>query len=81
MKFEMTEHVPGLTEADVARLVGEAEAGYDISEARLEHNPHARGGYAVPEDLTGAIEERARRDGHSPETVVRAAIRRYLDSA
>ena len=45
----------------------EAEAGYDLVERASEANPHRRGVPTVPMELVDAIEERARRDGQSPE--------------
>ncbi|WP_066641967.1 hypothetical protein [Serinicoccus hydrothermalis] len=62
MTFEMTDHVPGLTDARVAELVEAAEAGHDLTDAEVEPNPHLGHAQVVPEELWGAIEERARQD-------------------
>jgi metal-responsive CopG/Arc/MetJ family transcriptional regulator len=35
----------------------------------------------VPEDLLDAIDERAAKDGQSPDAVVREALSNYLDTA
>lgn len=40
MSFEMTDHVPGLKDEEVAELVKEAEAGYDLASHETEPNPH-----------------------------------------
>lgn len=81
MNFEMTDHVPGFGDDEVDAMVDEAEAGYDLSARRAELNPHFQLTQAVPEDLLEAIEERAEREGESPESVVRRALVAYLHSA
>ena len=43
MAFEITEHVPGLSDEHVAALVSEAEAGYDLSGLVPRRNPHFQG--------------------------------------
>lgn len=81
MSFEVSDYVPGLTEAQVAELVKEAEAGYDLTSHDTEPNPHFQRVQLVPEDLLDAIDERARKDGQSPDAVVREALAHYLDTA
>ncbi|MDO5698068.1 MAG: ribbon-helix-helix domain-containing protein [Dermatophilus congolensis] len=78
MNFEITEHVPGLTDEQVAALVAEAEAGYDLSSLTPEANPHLEHRDLVPDDLLEVIDKRAAEDGQSPETVVRRALTAYL---
>ncbi len=43
MKFEITENLPGLNDGQVAALVSEAEAGYDVSRLEPHRNPHFQG--------------------------------------
>ncbi|USQ76014.1 ribbon-helix-helix domain-containing protein [Ornithinimicrobium cryptoxanthini] len=81
MSYEITDHVPGLTEAQVAGLVKEAEVGYDLSACPVVANPHFQRVQLVPEDLLEAIDERAAKDGQSPDAVVREALSNYLDTA
>lgn len=81
MSFEITDRVPGPTDDEVAAAVAEAEAGYDLGTLPVERNPHAERLPLVPDDLLDAIEERAQRDGESPEAVVRRALVAYLHTA
>jgi hypothetical protein len=81
MSYEITDSVPGLTHAQVTDLVQEAEAGYDLTARPSEQNPHFHRVQLVPEDLLDAIDERAAKDGQSPDAVVREALSNYLDSA
>lgn len=81
MSDEITDRVPGLTDKQVADLVQEAEAGYDLAPHRAEPNPHLQRVQLVPEDLLDAIDERAAKDGQSPDAVVREALANYLDTA
>lgn len=81
MSYEITDGVPGLTDAQVADLVQEAEAGYDPTTRQPEPNPHFQRVQLVPEDLLDAIDERAAKDGQSPDAVVREALSNYLHTA
>lgn len=81
MSFEITDRVPGLSDEDMAALVAEAENGYDLAGRPSELNPHFQRLQLVPADLLDAIDERAEKDGQSPEAVVRQALARYLDTA
>ncbi|MFK5635660.1 ribbon-helix-helix domain-containing protein [Ornithinimicrobium sp. LYQ103] len=81
MSYEITDSVPGLTDTQVADLVQEAEAGHDLKTRPSEPNPHFHRFQLVPEDLLDAIDERAAKDGQSPDAVVREALSNYLDTA
>lgn len=81
MSFEVTDHVPGCSDEEVSAMVAEAEAGYALKGLPSESNPHRVSSPLVPDDLREAIEDRARRDGSSAETVVREAIEAYLHIA
>lgn len=81
MNVEVTDHVPGFSDEEVEAMVAEAEAGYDLQGVPSEPNPHHVGSSLVPDDLREAIEDRARRDGLSPEAVVREAIEAHLHIA
>ena len=81
MSFEITDRVPGLSHEDVDALVAEAENGYDLAARPSEPNPHFQRLQLVPADLLDVIDERAEKDGQSPEAVVRQALARYLDTA
>ncbi|MDQ6522860.1 ribbon-helix-helix protein, CopG family [Nocardioides sp. LHD-245] len=81
MNIEITDHVPGLSDEQVARAVTEAESGYDLTDRPSEPNPHLGRVQLVPTDLLDAIDERAARDGESPEAVVRQALAAYLRTA
>ena len=74
MSHEVTDRVPGLTDQQVADLLQEAEAGYDLAPHQAVPNPHFQRVQQVPEDLLEAIDERAARDGQSPDAVVREAL-------
>jgi len=62
-----TAGVPGLDDDTLARLVAQAEAGYDLATdvIRTEENPHFQKLRLVPEDLGEAILNRAIRDGRT----------------
>lgn len=81
MNFSITDHVPGLSDEQVAAIAGEAEAGYDLTGRVSEANPHFQRLQLVPADLLDAIDERAQEDGQSPEAVVRQALTTYLRPA
>ncbi len=81
MSFEITDHVPGLSADQVAAMAEEPEAGYDLSNQSSESNPHFQRLQLVPADLLDAIEERAQKEGQSPEAVVREAIATHLHTA
>lgn len=82
MRFEITEHVSGFSDEDVAAMTAEAEAGYDLEGEASEPNPHfQRRLQLVPVDLLDPIDQRAQRDGRSPEAVVRQALITYLHTA
>lgn len=81
MSYEITDSVPGLTDAQVADLVQEAEAGHDLKTLPAEPNSHFHRVQLVPTDLLDAIDERAAKDGQSPDAVVREALSNYLDTA
>jgi hypothetical protein len=81
MSFDITDHVDGLSDEQVSAAVDEAESGYDVADTASEPNPHFQRVQLVPADLVDAIEERARKDGQSPETVLREALTTYLRSA
>lgn len=81
MSFEITDHVPGLTEEQVAGMAQEAADGYEVRDAQTEPNPHFQRLQLVPADLLDAIDERAQRDGQSPQSVVRDALATYLHTA
>ena len=75
MTFELTDHVSGIGADEVALLVREAEAGFDLDGAVTEPNPHR---IVVPDELMDAVVDRAERDGESPEEIVRRALASYL---
>lgn len=81
MSFEITDHVPGLSDEQVAAVADEAGSGYDLATLDTEHNPHFQRLQLVPEDLLDAIDERAQKDGQSAEAVVRQALAAYLHTA
>ncbi len=81
MSFDITDHIDGLTDEQVAVAVEEAEGGYDLTGRQSEPNPHFQRVQLVPADLLDAIEERARKDGLSPEAVLREALANYLRTA
>lgn len=81
MSFEITDHVSGLRDDQVAAMAEEAEAGYELSNQPSESNPHFQRLQLVPADLLDAIDERAHKEGQSPEAVVRDAIATYLNTA
>ncbi|NLT29862.1 MAG: ribbon-helix-helix protein, CopG family [Propionibacterium sp.] len=81
MNPDVTTGVEGIGEAELAGLIEEAAAGYDLASARVEPNPHHVAGRVVPPDLLAEIDARARRDGRSPDDVVRDALTQFLHSA
>lgn len=81
MSFEITDQVPGFSAESVAAMAAEAEAGYDLTEQVPQLNPHFQRLQLVPADLLDAIDERARKDGESPDDVVRRALATYLRTA
>ncbi|CAM3348564.1 hypothetical protein NODU109028_12915 [Nocardioides dubius] len=81
MKAEITDAVPGLTDAQVQGEVEEAERGYVLGELVSEPNPHRSDLPTVPVDLIAEIAARAARDGETPDDVVRRALLSYLHSA
>jgi hypothetical protein len=81
MSFDITDHVDGLSDEQVAAAVDEAEAGYDLEGTSPEPNPHLQKVQLVHADLVEAIEERAHKDGQTPEDVLREALVTYLHIA
>ncbi|WP_068403203.1 ribbon-helix-helix protein, CopG family [Kribbia dieselivorans] len=81
MSFEITDHVPGLGDEQVAAMVEEAEGGYDLSARETSASPHFQRVQLVPADLLDAIDQRAAQDRQSPEAVVRQALANYLHTA
>ncbi|WP_131105790.1 hypothetical protein [Ornithinimicrobium sufpigmenti] len=71
MSDEIIDSVPALTDARVTDLVQEAEAGCELTARASEQNPHSHRVQLVPEDVLDAIDERAAKDGQSPDAVVR----------
>ena len=80
MIHEITDHVPGLSRAEVDTFIREAEGGFDVAAFQTEPNPHHHVP-VVPSDLLEAIGRRAAQTGATPDEVVRQALVRYLDSA
>lgn len=81
MSFEITDRVPGASDDDVAAMIAEAEQGYDLTGRDPAPNPHFQRVQLVPPDLLDAIDDRARREGESPDDVVRRALTQYLHTA
>jgi len=77
-----------ITEELVEQLSREAEAGYDVDEIleRRRGRPRMGSGPATVEsvrldpELREALGQRAKKDGESPSTVIRKALRLYLMS-
>ena len=77
-----------LTDEVLDEMVGEAEAGYDLSKAKLRPGPGRRptlGAEAAPvesvrlgSELGRALAERAAQEGTSKAEVIRRALRSYL---
>jgi hypothetical protein len=77
-----------LTDEVLDELVAEAEAGYDLSKAKLRPGPGRRptlGAEAAPvesvrlgSELGRALAERAAEEGTSKAEVIRRALRAYL---
>jgi hypothetical protein len=79
-----------ITDDLVAELAEKAEAGYDVDEIlrrRRGGRPAIGSGPAIVEsvrldpELRDALAERARRDDETPSSVIRKALRKYLDVA
>lgn len=81
MSFDITDHIDGLSNEQIAAAVAESETGFDLSGTQSEPNPHFQKVQLVPADLVDALEERARKDGQSPEDVLREALVTYLRTA
>jgi len=80
---------PPITDELVAELAGKAEAGYDVDELlrRRGGRPPIGSAAATVEsvrldpDLREALAQRAARDHETTSSVIRKALRRYLDVA
>jgi hypothetical protein len=78
-----------ITDKLVADLAEQAEAGYDVDETirrrggrpPLGSAPAAVESVRLDPELREALVERARRDGETPSSVIRKALREYLDVA
>jgi hypothetical protein len=78
-----------ITDDLVAKLAENAEAGYDVDEIlrRRGGRPPIGSAPATVEsvrldpELRDALAERARRDDETPSSVIRKALRKYLDVA
>lgn len=79
-----------ITDELVAELAEKAEAGYDVDEMlrrRRGGRPPIGSGAASVEsvrldpELREALARRARRDRETPSSVIRKALRKYLDIA
>jgi hypothetical protein len=79
-----------ITDDLVAELAEKAEAGYDVDEIlrrRRGGRPAIGSAPATVEsvrldpELRDALAERARRDDETPSSVIRKALRKYLDVA
>jgi len=76
-----------ITEELIADLAEKAEAGYDVDETlrRRPGRPTLGSGPASVEsvrldpELSGALTERAERDHETTSSVIRKALRRYLE--
>lgn len=80
MNDHIVHRVPGVSDARLAALLAEAEAGHDVDEAATQWGPGALL-LDLDEDQRGAVLARAVRDHTDPASVVRAAIADYLASA
>jgi len=77
-----------ITEELIADLAEQAEAGYDVDETlrRRPGRPTLGSGPASVEsvrldpELSGALTERAERDHETTSSVIRKALRRYLEA-
>lgn len=77
-----------ITEELLDRLTAEAEAGYDVDEMirrRAGRPPMGRAAASVESvrlepELRDALAERAERDKETVSTVIRNALRRYLET-
>ena len=77
-----------VTEADIERMVAEAEAGYDIAKLRPRGGRPAMGSgpaEVVPvrldPELRAAVEARATADDTTTSEIIREALRRFLHVA
>jgi hypothetical protein len=78
-----------ITDELVAKLSKEAEAGFDVDEIIRRRGGRPPMGAAAASvesvrldpDLRQALTERARRDHETASSVIRKALRRYLDVA
>lgn len=78
-----------ITDDLVARLAAKAEAGYDVDELLRRRGGRPPIGSAAASvesvrldpELREALAERARRDHETPSSVIRKALRKYLDFA
>ena len=66
MSFDITDHVPGLTDEQVADIAAEAATGFALDDAPGEPNPHFQRVQLVPAELLDAIDERAARTDSPP---------------
>ncbi|WP_017177044.1 hypothetical protein [Actinomyces timonensis] len=78
MSYTISDSVPGVDTAELARYVEEAEAGYDLSDLPWMPNPHAATALVVPADIAKKVREQAVRRSCSPEDLVKEALERYL---
>lgn len=74
-----------VTEADIAALADEAEAGYDDALLKKRVGRPAMGSAAaevfpvrLDPELRAAIEERARKEHKNTSEVIREALRKYV---
>ena len=76
-----------LTEAVLARMAAEAEAGLDVTKLRRRGRPRMGSAPAEPfpvrldPELRRAVDERAAADNTTPSDVIREALRRYLQAS
>lgn len=78
-----------ITDELVAELTEKAEAGYDVDEMLRRRGGRPPIGSAAASvesvrldpELREAVVERARRDGETASSVIRKALRKYLDVA
>ena len=78
-----------ITDELVEELAAKAEAGYDVGEVLRRRGGRPPIGSAAASvesvrldpDLRDALAERARRDDETPSSVIRKALRKYLNVA
>lgn len=81
-----TESGKPITDELVEQLAGEAEAGYDVDETLRRRGGRPPIGSAAASvesvrldpELRDALAQRAERDNETPSSVIRKALRRYL---